>query len=146
MSRHLPTLHRRRTALLGIVVLVLVVAVLALSPDRPPRPSSRTAASAAQSALSACELLQQLTEQAAANEPGEDAVTTARQAREAAESASRQDAKWVQLSSAMQAIEESLQRDDPALAARGLRVSRAACATARQTAAPPSGAPEASSR
>lgn len=144
MARHMPRLHPRRAAVLGILVLVLAAALLALWPDRSPRPSSRAAASAAQSARTACALLQQLTEQAAANEPGEDAVSTARRAREAADTASRQDAKWVQLSSAMQAIEESLQRDDPALAAGGLRVSRTACATASATSASPSGTPEVS--
>lgn len=141
MSRHLPRLQARRAALLGAVALVLVVALLALWPQRSSRPSSRAAASAAESARAACELLQQLKEQAAANGSGEDAVTTARGAREAADTASRQDAKWVQLSAAMQAIEDSLQRDDPALAAAGLRVSRTACATALPPSPPSSGAP-----
>lgn len=116
----------------AIVVVVLVtaaaVAAVLLPVQDEPKRSERVAREAADvSARRACGLLERLLQQASGNAPGDQAVATARRAREAADRAARADPKWVQLSSAMQAIEESLTRDDPTLAATGARVGRAAC-------------------
>lgn len=137
------SLSRRRRAVALVIVLgaAAIIAVLLLPAEEEPATSAPVAAEEAEaSARRACDLLAQLFQQASTNAAGGDVVGTAGRAREAAERAARADPKWVQLSSATQAIEDSLTRDDPALAATGVRVARVACS--RPAAVEASASPE----
>lgn len=132
--------RRQRGLVLVSLGAAAVTAVLLLPIEKEPDASPMASQGAEASARRACALLAQVFHKASTNATGDDVLDTAGRAREAAERASREDPKWVQLSSATQAIEDSLTRDDPALAAAGVRVARVACS--RAAAKQPSASPE----